>query len=84
MTPELAAEAGAPRDTKGLMVQDVNPDSRAADAGIQPGDIIQQVNGKAVESVEELRAAMRGGSDRPALLLLNRQGANQFITVRPA
>jgi serine protease Do len=84
VTPEAAAQAGAPRDIKGLMVQDVNPDSRAADAGIQPGDIIQQVNGKPVATVEELRAAVRAASDRPALLLLNRRGTNQFITVRPS
>jgi Do/DeqQ family serine protease len=84
VTPELAAEAGAPRDVKGLMVQDVDPDSRAADAGIQPGDIIQQVNGKPVQTVDELRTAVRAAADRPALLLLNRKGANQFMTVRPS
>jgi Do/DeqQ family serine protease len=82
VTPELAAEAGAPRDTQGLIVQEVSPDSRAADAGIQPGDIIQQVNGKPVTTVEELRAAVRANSDRPTLLLLNRRGANQFVTVK--
>jgi Do/DeqQ family serine protease len=81
VTPELAAEAGAPRDIKGLMVQDVDPDGRAADAGIQPGDIIQQVNGKAVATVDELRAALRTEADRPTLLLVNRRGANQFIAV---
>jgi len=82
VTPELAAEAGAPRDTQGLIVQEVSPDSRAADAGIQPGDIIQQVNGKPVTTVEELRAAVRANSDRPTLLLLNRRGASQFVTVK--
>jgi hypothetical protein len=33
--------------------------------------------------VEELRAALRKNPDRPALLLVNRQGNGRFVTVRP-
>ena len=71
-------------DEKGLVVEDVDPDSRAADAGIRPGDIIQEVNRQPVKSVEDLRAAVRKSSDKPALLLINRNGADVFVTVKPA
>src|SRR5439155_12388540 len=33
LTPELASRLGAPKDAHGLVVQNVNPDGRAAEAG---------------------------------------------------
>ena len=84
LTPELRERARAPKDAQGLVVEDVNPDGRAAIAGIQPGDIIEEVNRQPVKSVEDLRSALKKASDRPTLLLINRQGSDIFVTVRPA
>jgi serine protease Do len=84
LTPELANRFNLPKDAKGVVVQDVNPDGRAADAGIQAGDVIEQVNREPVNSVEELRTAVRRTSGKPVLLLLNREGRELFVTVRPA
>jgi len=84
LTPELAARAKAPKDAKGLFVGDVDPDGRAAAAGIQAGDIIQEVNRQPVSTVEDLRAAVKKSGDKPTLLLINRQGSDIFVTVRPA
>ncbi len=69
---------------KGLVVEQVDPNGRAADAGIQPGDVIKSVNREAVKSVDDLRSALKKTSDRPALLLIQRQDAQIFVTVRPA
>jgi len=82
LTPEMAAEAKLPRNTRGVVVQDVDPDGRAADAGIQAGDIVLEVNRTPVQSVDELRAAVRKSSDRPTLLLVNREGRSIYVTVR--
>ena len=82
LTPELASRAGVPKDLHGLLVQEVNPDGRAAEAGIQPGDVIQEVNRKTVETVEELRAAVKTTTGRPTLVLVNREGRDLFVTVR--
>jgi serine protease Do len=84
LTPAAAADAGLPRDTKGLLVQEVSPGSRAERAGLEPGDVIQEVNRKPVESVDALRAEVRGSSSRPVLMLITREGHNLFVTVRPA
>ena len=83
LTPELASRIKLPRDAHGVVVQDVNPDGRAADAGIQAGDVIEEVNRQPVQSVDELRAALRKSTDRPVLLLVNREGSDLFVTVRP-
>jgi serine protease Do len=83
LTPELAERYKAPRGAKGLVVEDVNPDGRAADAGIHQGDIIEQVNRQPVTTVEELRTAVRRSADRPVLMLISREGNSLFVTVRP-
>ena len=72
-----------PKDAHGLVVEDVNPDGRAADAGIQAGDVIEEVNRQPVTSVDALRTAVAKTTSRPVLLLVNRQGNELFVTVRP-
>jgi Do/DeqQ family serine protease len=84
LTPDLANQVGAPKDLQGLVVEDVDPEGRAADAGIRSGDVIQEVNRQPVRSVDDLRRAVRRSNDKPALLLINREGNDIFVTVRPA
>jgi len=84
LTPDVASELGISKDAHGLVVQDVVPDGRAADAGIQSGDVIEAVNRQPVKTVDDLRTAIRKTTDRPALLLINRKGSEIFVTVRPA
>ena len=84
LTPQLAERAGLPRDARGVLIQDVNPDGRGADAGLQEGDVIVEVNRQAVQTVDDLRSALRKAGDKPALLLVSREGRQSFITVRPS
>jgi len=83
-TDKTALGVSVAPDEKGLVVRDVDPDGRAADAGIRPGDVIQEVNRQAVKSIEDLRTAVRRSADKPALLLINRKGNDIFVTVKPA
>ncbi len=82
LTPELAGQLGIKRDTKGVVVRDVDPDGRAADV-LRPGDVIQEVNRRPVDSVDALRSALRQTGDRTVLLLVNRQGSDIFVPVKP-
>ena len=83
LTPDVASRFGVPKNTKGVVIEDVKPDGRAADAGLRAGDVIEQVNRQSVENVEELRTAVRRGADKPLLLLIKREGRNLFVTVSP-
>ena len=87
LSPDLAARAGLGKDARGVVVQQVNPDGRAADAGIEAGDIILEVNRQPVQSGEELRSAVRRASEKPTLLLVRRsagdEGRDIYVTVRP-
>jgi serine protease Do len=82
VTPEVANQLGL-KSTKGLVVSDVTPGSPASDAGVRPGDVIEQVNRKPVSSVSELQDALKASSDRPALVLLNRQGNSLYVALAP-
>ncbi len=84
LTPQLAEQAGVPRNARGLLVQDVDPDSRAAEGGIQAGDVIREVNRTAVDTVDALRSAVASRTDRPLLLLITRDGRDLFLTVPAA
>jgi Do/DeqQ family serine protease len=83
LTPELAGRLGVRSDTQGLLVTEVDGAGPAADAGIQRGDVIEQVNQQPVRSAADLRAALQRSGTRPALLLVNRRGTTVFITVTP-
>ena len=54
----------------GVLVVSVAPDSPAAKAEIQPGDVILEVNRTAVGSVSELKKAVAKHPDGKPLLLL--------------
>jgi Do/DeqQ family serine protease len=84
LTEEQAQRAGLPRNAHGLYVSEVVAGGRADEAGIERGDIIREVNRQQVQSVEDLRAAVKRASDKPALLLVNRGERSLFVTVRPA
>ena len=84
LTPELASRAGLPRTARGILIENVNPNSRAADAGLEAGDLIEEVNRQPVASVDDLSAAVKKAADRPVLLLVNREGQEHFVTVRPS
>ena len=59
----------------------VDPDGPAADAGFERGDVIQEINGAPVKNVSALREAIKGASDRPALVLVRRDAATIFLTL---
>ena len=74
LTPNEQSEA----ETAGLLVQDV--DGAAAEAGIQPGDIVISANGKTVGTVDELRRLTEKAGDHMALLI-QRGGQRLFVPV---
>jgi serine protease Do len=79
LTRDHARELGVAA-TSGVVVVDVQSNSRAADAGIRPGDVIVEVDRKPVNDAGGLSAALKNGS-RPALLLVHRGAASFFATL---
>jgi Do/DeqQ family serine protease len=81
MNSDLASQLHVPRTTKGLVVEDVDPNGPAASAGIETGDIIQQVNRQPVTTAADMQRALQKSNGRAPLLLINRQGQTVFVPV---
>jgi serine protease Do len=58
LTPELAQKLGLGADATGVVVMVVDPGSLAAQAGVKPGQIIRSVDGKEIQSMADLEAAV--------------------------
>ncbi len=83
LTPEIASQLGLNPNLQGLVIGQVDPTGPAAEAGMQPGDVIMQVNHQPVRSTNDLRSALEKSANRPALVLLNRGGQSLFVSVKP-
>src|SRR5258705_6484431 len=84
LTPEIARLLGL-NGTSGVVVMQVETPSPAAEAGIQPGDIITSLNGRETATAEELIAALRSTKPGDRVQLTVLRGANtQQITVTVA
>jgi len=78
LTPDLAEQLGY-KNAKGVVITDVEPGSPADEAGLQRGDLIQEVNRKEVQTIQDFEKQLRGLKSGDAVALLVRRGANTFF-----
>jgi len=83
LTPDIAQQLNLKSGTQGVVVDAVDPAGPAVAAGLQRGDVIQEVNRAAVRSAADLKAALDKNGNKPALLLVNRRGETVYLAVRP-
>ena len=75
ITPETARRLGL-NSAKGVLVVEVHPGGPAAQVGIEPADVIREVNQKAVSNVKDFERATRQGRRGDRILLLVQRGDN--------
>jgi len=91
LSQDMAQQLGVPEGTHGVVVTAVDQASPAAAAGVQRGLVIQEVNHKAVNNVQEYKQALQSAGDRAVLLLVmipssvsqSANGVTQYIVVEP-
>ncbi|WP_348527232.1 PDZ domain-containing protein, partial [Mesorhizobium sp.] len=69
---------------KGLVVTDVDPDSDAADRGIQPGDVITSINSNEVNTTDDVSKAMTDAAKagrKAVLMQITRDDSNRFVAL---
>ena len=65
------------------MVVDVAPESPAADAGLEPGDVVVEVNRRPVNSAADYRNAVKSVKKGDTTLVRVKHGqATQYVPVR--
>ena len=82
ITPEVQQELGTVEKT-GVIVLDVAKGSVADEAGIEPGDIIKEVNRRPVRKLDEYRATVaKAGKGATVLILIKRGNATFYVSLK--
>jgi serine protease Do len=82
LSPERAQRIGM-EGQKGVVVTEIEPASFADDAGFNPGDLISEVNGQSVTSIDEYRKAtakLKPG-ENVVFKVLRHAGSDRIVTV---
>lgn len=84
LSPELAESFGIPGGS-GVIITGVLQNGPAAQAGIRPGDVINEVVGRPVNNVTQLLAAVAAlKPGEPAALVVTRRSGQQNLSVTPS
>ena len=78
ITPEIRRQLQLDAAQTGIVVSEVEPGSAAQRAGIQRGDVIEEVNRQTVASVSEFTTILSEMNEKDSLLLLVRR--NDFTS----
>ncbi len=83
LTPQIAESLGLEK-AEGVVVAAVEPSSAGDEAGIRRGDIILEVDRKAVRNVDEYKKAVAGvRKGRGVLFLVRRGDSTLFLALKP-
>ena len=77
----LAKRLGLPPAAQGVVVIEVLPGSPAETAGLQSGDVIQEVNRQPVGSAQDFERTVEQASEQSLVLFVNRAGATVYLVM---
>lgn len=66
------------------MVGSVEPGYPAAEAGLEPGDVVVSIDGKSIDTFDQFQRRVAKSADEELLLIVDRQGATHEIPLTPA
>jgi serine protease Do len=74
-------EFDVPAPVHGALITNVDPETPAAAAGLQPGDVIQEINRKPVESADDAIKLTEHPASKKTLLRIWNQNGSHFMVV---
>jgi serine protease Do len=83
LTPDIIQQLRLPANTHGVVITNVAGGSAAAEAGLQRGDVIQEVNRHPVRNLSDFNNAVNQSGKQPVLLLVDRGGSSTYIVIQP-
>jgi serine protease Do len=82
LDPEIADRLGLDQDQQGVVVTQVDPDSKSAEAGIQEGDLVIEINRNPVKSLEDYNALIAKIDKGDTVSMLLRRGPGGMLAVK--
>jgi len=83
-TTELAAHMGSKSGAAGLLVEKIEKNSPAAEAGLKVGDLVLKVNQDAVITRADWERVMRENAEKTVQITLIRDKKEQTLTMKPS
>ncbi len=82
LTPEIA-ESLSLKGEKGVVVSGVTSGSPASEAGLQRGDLIQEIENEPVENVDDYKRIMReSASKKQILMVIRHRGHTRYVVLK--
>jgi serine protease Do len=82
LTPQVREQLRLSPKVTGVVINRIDPNSPAAQQGLQPGDVIEAINRQPVRSVADFNRLMAQAKEQ-TLLRINRQGSGAFVIISP-
>ena len=83
LSPEAARHWGYTDLREGIIITRVLPESPAAEAGLQPGDVIVEIGHRTIKTLQEYHALLKEASVEAGVLLLIYRGKNSlYVALR--
>jgi serine protease Do len=83
VTPEVARRLGLPSGIQGVVVTQVAPGGPAAEAGVRPGDVVQELNRQPVRTAQDFARGVDQAANRSLVMLVNRGGNPAYVVIEP-
>jgi len=83
ITPEIAKRLGK-KETDGVIISSVKPESPSSEAGLRRGDIVKEIDRKPIRSMNDYSKALTEAEKNEVVLFLVERGGNTiYIIVKP-
>ncbi|MBI3677127.1 MAG: Do family serine endopeptidase [Proteobacteria bacterium] len=87
VTPDVRRAYNLDDNVSGVLITRVDPDSDAADKGLQPGDVVVSIGNRVVHSPQEIKqriAQAQAAGRTSVLMLVVGEGGQRFVAVKIA
>lgn len=82
LSSDIIRQLDLPKDIQGVVISNVTADTPVERAGLQRGDVIQEIDRKKIRSLKDYQKIVSGyKKDETVLLLVFREGRTFFVTV---
>jgi serine protease Do len=84
LNPAIAKQLGLEREDRGVVIVKIESGSAAEEAGIRKGDVIQEIDRKRINDLNDFnKIVSKLDADATVLLFINRGGKKSYATLSP-